>query len=237
MAYLFDNLDALSSPIRSAAPKFMEDVGQDYGFILYRTVINGPRNDWPMTLEPLHDRSHVFVNGELKTVCYRNTPQTAENALRLPLGYNESARLDILVENMGRINYGPKLLDRKGLKGVRFGNQYHFGWDIYPLPLSDLSAIKYEGVSNIKPGAPIFLKGTLKISGSPTDTFLRLDGFTKGFVTVNGINIGRYYNTAGPQKTLYVPAPFLKTGENEIVVFESDGTDSLTVTFTDTPEL
>ena len=139
-AYLFDNLDALSSPIRSAAPKFMEDVGQGYGYILYRSVINGPRNDWPLTLEPVHDRAHIFVDGELKSVYYRNTPVTPETAVKLPLGYGESAKLDILVENMGRVNYDPKLLDRKGLKGVRFGNQYHsagisirFRWRICPL--------------------------------------------------------------------------------------------------------
>ena len=236
-AYLFDNLDALSSPIRSAAPKFMEDVGQGYGYILYRSVINGPRNDWPLTLEPVHDRAHIFVDGELKSVYYRNTTVTPESAVKLPLGYGESAKLDILVENMGRVNYGPKLLDRKGLKGVRFGNQYHFGWDIYPLQMEDLSALKYEKAASLKEGEPVFLRGELNIDGTPKDTFIRLDGFTKGFVTVNGINIGRYFNPLGPQKTLYVPAPFLKKGINEIVVFESDGTAELSVTFTDTPEL
>jgi beta-galactosidase len=157
--------------------------------------------------------------------------------MKLPLGYNESAQLDILVENMGRINYGPKLLDRKGIKGVRFGNQYHFGWDIYPLPMNDLSALKYGKAEKIKKDQPLFLRGELDIDGEPKDTFLELEGFTKGFVTVNGINIGRYFNTEGPQKTLYVPAPFLKNGKNEIVVFESDGTSELSVTFTDTPKL
>ena len=233
-ASLFDDLGALSAPIKTAAPRFMEELGQGYGYILYRTVIRGPRNDWPMTLEPIADRAYVFVNGEFKTVYDRNEPVTDENALRLPLGYGQSVTLDILVENMGRINYGPKLRDRKGLSGVRFGNQYHFGWESYPLPMTDLGGISYaKGECAI----PAFFKGTLKIEGEPCDTFIRPDGFSKGFITVNGINIGRYYNALGPQKTLYVPAPFLKQGENEIVIFETDRVTKPAVTFTDTPEL
>lgn len=66
---------------------------------------------------------------------------------------------------------------------------------------------------------------------------MRLDGFTKGIVFVNGFNIGRYYNPAGPQKTLYVPAPMLKKGDNEIVVFETDHSDRSFVTFLDKPDL
>ena len=137
---------------------------------------------------------------------------------------------------MGRVNYGPKLRDRKGLRGIRFGQQYHFGWDMIPMPMTDLSALTFaphEGGAS----AATFLAGTLTVDGAPKDTFIRLDGFHHGFVTVNGFNIGRYYNDAGPQKTLYVPAPLLKEGENEIVVFETDGSDTNVITFTDTPDL
>ena len=81
------------------------------------------------------------------------------------------------------------------------------------------------------------MMGNLEIDGTPADTFLRLDGFTKGFVTVNGFNIGRYFNSAGPQKTLYVPAPLLKTGANQIIVFETDGFEQPVITFTDTHDL
>ncbi|MBR3692620.1 MAG: beta-galactosidase, partial [Clostridia bacterium] len=82
-----------------------------------------------------------------------------------------------------------------------------------------------------------FLRGCLEIAGEPADTFLRLDGFTKGFVKLNGFNIGRYFNEAGPQKTLFVPAPLLKPGKNEILVFESDGAEELVVEFVASPEL
>ena len=236
-AYLFENLDNLSAPIHSAAPKYMEDIGQGYGYTLYRSRINGPRNEASLTLEPIHDRAHIFFDGELKSVYYRCKEPSADEKIKLSLGHSQSVDIDILVENMGRINYGPKLLDRKGLKGVRFGNQYHFGWDIYPLPMGDLSGLRYEAIDTLKQGAPVFLRGELNIEGEPCDTFIKLDGFTKGFVCINGINIGRYFNTEGPQKTLYVPAPFLRSGANEIVVFESDGTDTLDVVFTDKHEI
>ena len=83
----------------------------------------------------------------------------------------------------------------------------------------------------------MFLRGELTIEGIPADTFLRLPNFTKGFCMVNGFNIGRYWNAAGPQKTLYVPAPLLKTGVNEIIVFESDGFSEPIVRFEDVPDL
>ena len=148
----------------------------------------------------------------------------------------EEIRLDILVENMGRINYGPELRDRKGMTGIRFGQQNHYGWDMYPMEMKDLSGVRYEtcegGVDKSS-----FLRGTLNIEGEPKDTFIRLDGFHHGFVAVNGFNLGRYYNDAGPQKTLYCPAPMLKSGKNEIVVFETDSSDGHVIEFVDTPEL
>ncbi|MBQ9692674.1 MAG: beta-galactosidase, partial [Clostridia bacterium] len=237
-APLFENLDRLSKPISSPAPRFMEDVGQSYGYILYRSTLKGPWDAWSMSLEPVHDRAHIFVNGELKGVYDRTVPLTSESAVKIPLGFGEKAEIDILVENMGRVNYGPKLRDRKGIESVRFGNTNHFGWEIYPLPMNDLSGLSFAPANGEKDiYGPVFLRGELEISGSPKDTFLRLDGFTKGFVTVNGVNIGRYYNPAGPQKTLYVPAPFLKQGKNEIIVFESDFAVAGEIEFLDKPDL
>ncbi|MBQ7231409.1 MAG: beta galactosidase jelly roll domain-containing protein, partial [Oscillospiraceae bacterium] len=116
---------------------------------------------------------------------------------------------------------------------VRLGPQFHFGWEMVCLPMEDLSKLHWSDAAE----GPRFLRGTLRIDDVPKDTFLRLDGFTKGFVLVNGFNIGRFYNPAGPQKTLYVPAPLLRRGENEIIVFESDDFYEPVVEFVDTPEL
>ena len=232
-ASLLTEAEKLGKAVHAAAPKYMEDLGQSYGFTLYSTVARGPQEALTLTFDVCHDRAVIFVNGEFRGIHERSR---RADEIKLPLAAGETARVDILLENMGRVNYGPKLRDRKGLRGIRFGQQYHFGWDMIPMPMTDLSALTFaphEGGAS----AATFLAGTLTIDGTPKDTFIRLDGFHHGFVTVNGFNLGRYYNDAGPQKTLYVPAPLLKKGENEIIVFETDGSDTNVITFTDTPDL
>ncbi len=236
-AYLFENLNNISSPVPVTEPKYMEQIGQSFGYTLYRTKIKGPKNKAAINADVMHDRAHYYVNGELRAIHYRGDKEgIKKNAVEIALGIGEDADIDILVENMGRVNYGAKLRDRKGIHGVRLGYQHHFGWEMFPLPMDDLGGLKYTAADG-KTKGPVFLKGHLEIEGEPADTFLRLDGFEKGFVTVNGINIGRYFNSAGPQKTLYVPAPYLKSGSNEIIVFESDKTDRIEIEFLDKPDL
>lgn len=241
-ANLFDNLERLSKPIKSSAPKYMEDLGQNFGYTLYRTTVTGPFDDWQLHIDKVHDRAQIFLDGKFRAIFERWAPNEQKRAdIRIPLSAGESVQMDILVENMGRVNYGAKLRDRKGIHGVRFHLQHQFGWELYPLPMDNLSMVSFEPVATKMREesltGPVFLKGELIIADDPCDTFIRLNGFTKGFVLINGHNLGRYYNPAGPQKTLYVPAPFLKQGVNEILVFESDSTNSLVVSFTDTPEL
>ena len=233
-AALLDNLGNLATPIHSASPKTMEEIHQDFGYILYETEFVGPFEKLPLVLGQVHDRAQVYIDGKFADVWER----TARNGdVKLALGKGESCRMQILVENCGRVNYGPKLFDKKGLlDGVRLGQRFHFGWEIYPLTMDDLSGLVWNN-STVCDGKPAFLRGKLTLTDKPADTFLRLDGFHKGFVKVNGFNLGRYWNDKGPQKTLYVPAPLLHEGDNEIVVFESDGYDTPVVTFTDTPEL
>lgn len=210
-ASLFTSLAQLSEPVRSACPEPMEKLGQDYGFILYRTQVTGPRQDNELFLQDVHDRALVFLDGELKGIVMRDEPQTLK--LDIPPA---GAQLEILVENMGRINYGPFMVDRKGItEGVRLGQQFLFDWTIYPLPLADLSVLKWE----TKEGkVPAFFKGTFEVD-ELADTFLSLEGWGKGVAFVNGFNLGRYWKI-GPTKTLYVPAPILRQGKNELVIFE-----------------
>ncbi len=232
-ANLFASLDALSTPIKAAFPKTMEQIGQDFGYILYRTTVQGPIEPLLLCFGELHDRAIVFVNGKCVGIKERDR---RDDEITLALGFGESATVDILVENMGRVNYGINLFDKKGiLGGVRLGQRYHYGWEMYPLTMDDLTSLSFAPECGFE--KPAFLRGKLHLDEQPKDTFIRLDGFTKGFVTVNGFNIGRYFNPAGPQKTLYVPAPLLKQGDNEIVVFESDGYAEPVIKFVDTPEL
>ena len=81
------------------------------------------------------------------------------------------------------------------------------------------------------------MRGYLLLEDEPKDTFICLDGFHRGVVAVNGFLLGRYDYDAGPQKTLYCPAPMLRKGQNEIVVFETDGSNTNVITFTDVPDL
>lgn len=230
---IFEALDNLSAPVHRPSPEFTEEIGQYQGFTLYSTTVDGPRDENEIQFDAIHDRAVVFIDGEYKGY-YEHSREGDPVSFSLKKG--ETCRLDILCENMGRVNYGPRITQRKGIKGVRFGLQYHFGWDMYPMPLDDISKLRFsEGSGEVNVAS--FLRGTLNITDTPCDTFVRLDGFTKGVVFVNGFNIGRYFNPAGPQKTLYVPAPMLRQGENEIVVFETDRSDRSYVTFLDKPDL
>lgn len=235
-AELFENLENLSSPVKSVTPKFMEALNQSFGYILYRTEMKGPREKQPLYLDDLHDRANIFINKKPKAIYFRNTPTTKDNALKFEVKKGEKIDVDILVENMGRINYGPKIRDKKGISAVRMGNQTHFYYDIYTLPMDNLENIEFVDTKTTKTATPCFLKGEFEITDEPCDTFVKLDGFNKGFVTVNGKNIGRYFNEAGPQLTLYLPAPYLKKGKNEIIVFESDGKTAPFIELIDHPE-
>ena len=237
-AKLFDNIDNLSTPVHVVAPKHMEDIGQSYGYVLYRTTIKGPMNGegFRFHYTELHDRAHTFIDGEYKATYYRNVEPTNEERIMVPLSTGKTAQLDVLVEYMGRVNYGRFIRDKKGMLGMSFGNQFHFGWDMYALPMDNLDKVDFKPLEETEINCPTFLRGELNIEGKPQDTFLRLDGFKKGFVTINGFNLGRYWEI-GPTKTLYVPAPMLKEGKNEIIVFESDGATSTTVEFFAEPDL
>lgn len=139
---------------------------------------------------------------------------------------------------MGRVNYGPRLKDAKGItEGVRLDNQFQFDWTIYPLPLTDLSALPFTQLASHSRGIenPMFFKGEL-IVNDIADTFVRLDRWTKGVVWINGFNLGRYWEK-GPQKTLYVPGPLLRKGRNEIVILELHGTDNAEIELVDAPDL
>jgi len=206
---------------RSASPEPMEKYGQSYGYIVYETKICGPLTDNYLIFPDIHDRGYIFLDGEYVGTVYRNDK---EKKLLLPDTDKEEVTLTILVENMGRVNYGWLLKDRKGLTdGVILKFQYLFGWDVYTLPFENVPEMK-DSVTPDKTEGAVFLKGKLIIdSDEPLcHTFLRTDGFKRGFAVINGFNLGRF-NCDGPTKTLYVPACLIKHGENEIFIFDQEG--------------
>ncbi|MBP1996846.1 glycoside hydrolase family 35 protein [Paenibacillus eucommiae] len=229
---LMESLGTLSSPVVYPCPEPMEKLGQKYGFILYSTTVSGPRMGEELHLQEVHDRALVFLDGEFIGTVERWNP--APLKVDIPVG---GAKLDILVENMGRINFGPYLKDYKGItEGVRLGYQYLFGWTIYPLPLDSLNSLKFKPIDKTgKSNEPNFYKATFEVE-TAADTFIRLDGWTKGNVWINGFHLGRYWNR-GPQKTLYLPAPLLREGTNEIIIFELHSTDDFVIKLEDTADL
>ncbi|BBI33382.1 glycoside hydrolase family 35 protein [Cohnella abietis] len=246
-ALLFFSFDDLSVSIQSVFPETMERLGQDYGFIWYETELSGPQTNCEIMLQDVHDRALIYVDGIYRGVVERWREGDAITVDVPPSG----AKLGILVENMGRINYGARMRDVKGItEGVKAGarqyNQFLFNWTIRCLPLDDLSGIRYEPImadtdanknanASKLDAAPAFYRGTFQVNGA-ADTFLKLDGWVKGVVYVNGFNLGRYWEK-GPQRTLYVPGPLLREGLNEIVVFELEGTNKPVVVLQDYPEL
>jgi len=118
----------------------MEMLGQDFGFILYSKRISGPREENELVLQEVRDRALVFFEGVFQGVIER---ADKEKRIRLSVPA-DGGELRILVENMGRTNFGPYLSDRKGVtEGIRFGNQYLYGWTIHTLPLKDLGGLAY----------------------------------------------------------------------------------------------
>lgn len=226
----FKNLEKLSSPIFSNVPRCMESYGQGYGYIAYKTTLNRDYVNTGIIFAELGDRAHIYVNDTLQGIVYVN-----DNELKSTINARKGDTLTILVENMGRANFGPKMMRKKGIPGrLLLGNNIiHFNWEVYPLPMDNLEKVEYNGEFS-EPSC--FLKGNFQVD-KVADTFLYLDNFKKGFVTVNGFNLGRYWEI-GPQKSLYVPASILKEGENEIVIFEADGLKGeATVEFKDYPTL
>lgn len=227
---IFNNLNNLSTPIFSNVPKCMESYGQGYGYIAYQTTLNREYVDTALTFAEIGDRAQVYVNDKLNGIVYVN-----DDSLKATINAKKGDTLTILVENMGRANFGPKMMRKKGIAGrLLLGNNIiHFNWNVYPLPMNNLDKVKFGEEFN-EPSC--FLRGSFEVDEAK-DTFLYLDNFKKGFVVINGFNLGRYWEI-GPQKSLYVPKSVLKEGKNEIVIFESDGLKGeAVVEFKDYPTL
>ena len=153
----------------------------------------------------------------------------------LDVTFERGADFDILMENMGRVNFGPRMEhQRKGIgQCVQVNGHMHNHWKQYTLPLDNIEKVDFS--KEYKEGLPGFYHFTVDIDET-ADTFLDFEGWGKGCVFVNGFNIGRFWEI-GPQKRLYIPAPLLKKGENEIIVFETEGKTRDTIVLKDEPDI
>lgn len=225
----FSALCELATPVHADVPRCMEKYGNGYGFIAYRTVLNRDYEDVVLSFERIGDRAQIYINDNLVDILYIN------DRLETKISAKAGDVLTVLCENMGRTNFGPKMMFKKGIAGrCLLDKRIHFNWDVYTLPMNNLDKLSFNSKAFNEKSA--FYRGYFNIE-NPKDTFLKLPNFTKGFVVINGFNLGRYWEI-GPQQTLYVPASVLKDGENEIIVFESDGLKGdAEIEFVDTPIL
>ena len=144
----------------------MEKYGIGYGYIAYETVLNREYIDAVLSLESLGDRAHVYLNHNLIWILYINED------LSIKINAQKGDTLTILCENMGRANFGPKMMRKKGIAGrCLIDGKIHFNWNVYPLPMDNLSNLDFsENQFNEKSG---FYKGSVYID-EPSDTFLKL---------------------------------------------------------------
>lgn len=229
-ADLFGNLDHISVASESICPVCMEKLNQGYGYILYESNLPGLSCLEKIRLWKANDRANIFLDEQPVLTLY-DRELLSEHGLE-HAGCT-SGKLDILMENMGRVNFTPIMEDqRKGIDGgIQVNGHLHFGWKIYPLPMEDLTGLDFSVPA--RAGLPGFYEFEFEIQ-DPADTFLDTEGWGKGAVFVNGFNIGRFWEI-GPQKRLYVPAPLLKKGRNTLVIFETEGKTSGFIRFCDRP--
>ncbi|XP_048836274.1 beta-galactosidase-1-like protein 2 isoform X2 [Brienomyrus brachyistius] len=225
---LWDILEFLEKPHQSENPINMENLpvnngnGQSYGYTLYETNITsgGMLN----SRNHVRDRALVFMDRQFIGVLDYNTIE-----IIVP---NRKGRrnLSLLVENCGRVNYGKDLDDqRKGLVGdILLNKEPLKGFRMYSLDMKSdfiqrLSSGSWKPIPKV-PSFPAFFLIKLYISGYPADSFIQIPGWKKGVAFVNGQNLGRYWSI-GPQQTLYLPGPWLKTGMNQFILFEEQESD------------
>ncbi|KAA6349902.1 Beta-galactosidase [termite gut metagenome] len=217
VASLFENLpDAKESEdIQS-----MEFFNQGWGSILYRTTLSASDKPQSLVITEAHDWAQVFVNGEKIATLSR---MKGEGAVTLP-PVERGTVLDILVESMGRMNFGKGIYDWKGITEkveLKSGDESRIlkNWQVYNFPVNySFAKDKEYKESKVIKDMPAYYKGTF-ILDKTGDTFLDMRNWSKGMVWVNGYAIGRYWEI-GPQQTLYMPGCWLKEGENEIIILD-----------------
>ena len=226
----------------------MEDLDMGWGSMKYSTLLPEIPGESVLTLTECHDYAQVFIDGKYvgKIDRVKN-----EKSIRIP-AVRKGAVLTILIEAMGRINFGRAIKDYKGItkevtiQSVVDGHIVSWNlknWKISTLPDDYDNAVKAlnEAKSNVNiqngiPGKAGYYRGyfNLKKTG---DTFLNFEAFGKGQVYVNGHPMGRIWRI-GPQQTLYIPGCWLKKGRNEVIVLDVVGPKTAPISFgQDHPEL
>ena len=218
-----------SAQVVSGAVPPAETTGQYRGFFLYgKTLESGG----VLSFAEVRDRAQFFLDGfPLGTL----SRELGERTIVIPRG----GLLQVLLEDQGRVNYGARIGEAKGLMSPALldGKEVQ-GWSIRPVDLTALDDLRMgarelQGSGGV-PGPSISFASFP--AGGPGDRYLRLDGWTKGNAFINGFNLGRYWSR-GPQRTLYVPGPLIRPGVNELAILELHGSSTRRVEFVGAPDL
>jgi beta-galactosidase len=217
-AALFNNLP---KPVISEDIQPMEMFNQGWGRILYRTTIPAAAYKRKLVLTEVHDWAVVFVNG--KEAGKLDRRMAGNNTITLP-PLATAARLDILVETTGRVNYGQAITDRKGITssvvltgGTDTTIVKH--WQVYNFPV-DYAFQQKRTYQHTTAQGPAWYKASFNLAVTG-DTYLDLSQWGKGMVWVNGHNLGRFWKI-GPTQSMFLPGSWLKKGSNEIIVLDVD---------------
>ncbi|RIN82688.1 glycoside hydrolase family 35 protein [Mammaliicoccus sciuri] len=217
---LFNVLDEISYKTTSKYPETMEEAGDGLGYMLYRTKVHKDSPVEKFRIVDARDRVKMYIDGEhVYTAYQQEIGDTFEAELQ-----SEDPQIDILVENMGRVNYGYKLLASTQGKGLGQGlmQDLHFVQDYeqFHIQLEQLNKEHFEE-EWIK-DTPALYRYVFMLNEA-NNTHIDVSAFSKGVVLVNGVNIGRYWNV-GPTASLYISKTLLHEGENEIIIFDTEGT-------------
>jgi beta-galactosidase len=205
-----DLRQAIVRTVKSDKPKTMEELDQAYGYVLYQKTA-GPF-EGELRIEGLSDYALILADGKPLGELMRSGQKTLKVNLR------KETKLEIIVHNLGRINFGHKLpTERKGiLGGIYLGDEELLGWESCSIPCENLKQIKQ--VDSAGSNSPTLFRGSLELK-TTGDTYLDMSNWGIGAVWINGRNVGRYWHI-GAQKALFVPGVWLKKGKNEIVVLD-----------------
>jgi len=210
--------------VEGGVPATFEELGVDRGVVRYRVEVPGPRAPRPLRVSGLRDRAVVWVDGVRGPVV-----DTEDAVLGEVAG---PASVEVWVASLGRVNYGPRLGESKGITGgLLHERQFLHGVRSRGLRLDAmeeagaLARVPFRAVEEAA-GAPGLYRGTVTVAGRPGDADLALPGWSHGFAWINGFCLGRYW-ALGPQRTLYVPGPVLREGANELLLWEWEGAPAL----------
>jgi beta-galactosidase len=190
-----------------------------------------------LSVGEVRDRAQVFLNRQPVGVLARDHHDRA-----LPLPSGAKGTIELLVEDQGRVDYGPRIGEQKGLIGpVTVNGVPVRGWRVMPLPLGQLapvvSALRARPASEPSSGVagPAFARATFDLP-TTADLFLGTAGLGKGIAWLNGFCLGRYWSR-GPQRTLYAPAPVTRREGNELIILELGATAGGAMEFVPGPDL